>query len=110
MSNERTQKTFTLSFNSKINSELKTLEALQKLPKGYGKKLFLNLLEEKFGKSSSTDFAIKVMHYLDLETDNEIKIEKKESAKTILNKKVEVTEKVEAEKSVYKSTSDSLEF
>ena len=106
---ERSQKTFTLSFNSKINSELKTLEVLQKLPKGYGKKLFLNLLEEKFGKSSSSEFTIKVMHYLDLESDKEIKIEKKEVEKNILKKKVEITEKVEAEKSVYKPISDSLE-
>ena len=63
---ERTQRIFNLSFNSKIPSELKTWEILQKLPRGYGKKLFQSLLEEKFGKSNNPDFEKKMMSYLDL--------------------------------------------
>ena len=35
MSIERTQKIFNFSLNSKISSELKLWESLQKLPKGY---------------------------------------------------------------------------
>lgn len=68
---ERIQKTFTLSFNSKINSDLKMWEALQKLPKGYGKKLFQSLLEEKFGKPNTKEFELKMMKYLDLTSDSD---------------------------------------
>lgn len=66
MSNERSQRIFNFSLNSKINSELKLWESLQKLPKGYGKKLFQNLLEEKFGKFSSPEFEKNMLIYLDL--------------------------------------------
>jgi hypothetical protein len=110
---ERIQKTFTLSFNSKINSDLKMWEALQKLPKGYGKKLFQNLLEEKFGKSNSNDFELRMMQYLDLEvnseyhkkivkgfnSDSELKFEEKSKDEDL---------KVSVEKPTYKSN-DSLE-
>ena len=73
MSNERTQRIFNFSLNSKINSELKMWECLQKLPKGYGKKLFQNLLEEKFGKPSNPDFEIKMLTYLDLSSDETVR-------------------------------------
>lgn len=66
---ERSQRIFNFSLNSKINSELKMWECLQKLPKGYGKKLFQNLLEEKFGKPSNPDFEKNMLNYLDLSSE-----------------------------------------
>ncbi len=103
---ERIQKTFTLSFNSKINSDLKMWEALQKLPKGYGKKLFQNLLEEKFGKSNSIDFELRMMRYLDLELDN---VTVKNNVINSVENKIEVTTNIEIEKPNFKSSNDSLE-
>lgn len=72
MSIERTQKIFNFSLNSKISSELKLWESLQKLPKGYGKKLFQNLLEEKFGKPSNPDFEKNMLSYLDLSCEETV--------------------------------------
>jgi len=67
MSQERIQKTFTLSFNSRISSDLKMLAVLQSLPKGYGKRLFQDLMEEKFGKPHHPDFEKNVLRFLDLD-------------------------------------------
>ena len=105
---ERIQKTFTLSFNSKINSDLKMWEALQKLPKGFGKKLFQNLLEEKFGKSNAASFTSNMMKYLDLENDTNY--EKRIIEKPILDKKIEVNGTEAVSEKSYKPSNDSLEM
>lgn len=97
MSVERTQRVFNFSLNSKINSELKMWESLQKLPKGYGKKLFQNLLEEKFGKPSSPEFEINMLRYLDLADNIESKIETKVKINFIEQKNVENKIKVQSE-------------
>ena len=97
MSVERTQRVFNFSLNSKINSELKMWESLQKLPKGYGKKLFQNLLEEKFGKPSSPEFEINMLRYLDLADNIESKIETKVKINFIEQKNVESKIKVQSE-------------
>ncbi len=97
MNNERTQRVFNFSLNSKISSELKLWESLQKLPKGYGKKLFQNLLEEKFGKPSSPEFEINMLRYLDLADNIESKIETKVKINFIEQKNVENKIKVQSE-------------
>ena len=97
MNNERTQRVFNFSLNSKISSELKLWESLQKLPKGYGKKLFQNLLEEKFGKPSNPDFEMNMLRYLDLADNIESKIETKVKINFIEQKNVENKIKVQSE-------------
>lgn len=97
MNNERTQRVFNFSLNSKISSELKLWESLQKLPKGYGKKLFQNLLEEKFGKPSNPDFEMNMLRYLDLDNSIESKIESKVKTNFIEQKNVESKIKVQSE-------------
>lgn len=106
MNNERTQRVFNFSLNSKISSELKLWESLQKLPKGYGKKLFQNLLEEKFGKPSNPDFEINMLRYLDLDNSIESKIETKIKTNYIEQKNVESKIKVQSET----QPKDSLEM
>jgi len=108
MSIERTQRVFNFSLNSKINSELKLWESLQKLPKGYGKKLFQSLLEEKFGKPSSPEFEINMLRYLDLDNNIESKIETK--VNDFVEKNVGSKIKVQASESTQPITKDSLEM
>ncbi len=108
MSVERTQRVFNFSLNSKINSELKMWESLQKLPKGYGKKLFQNLLEEKFGKPSSPDFEINMLKYLDLDSNIEKKIEPKVKIDFIEQKNVRSEIKLQSENT--QNTKDALEM
>lgn len=108
MSVERTQRVFNFSLNSKINSELKMWETLQKLPKGYGKKLFQSLLEEKFGKPSNPDFERNMFRYLDLDSNIETKIESKVSINYVEQKNVENKIKVQSENTLI--TKDSLEM